>query len=297
MGHTNPVDKDSDGIIRNLRKYFDDVAWTTQEGSTWTDTELEVSPTRLNNLYAYREHARNRHFLKKKGTYFLDSGCGARPYGVYAIGFRNHVCVDFSMTGLRGARENFEGKAYYVQADIRRLPFKSGTFDGLCSPYVIYHIPGKDNQEAAIKELYRTLKTGCSGVIIYDNPNHLGIRLRKLVGRSSPLRSLIALMRTKNRGTSGPAEPDSIHEAKKARDELLHYEPLASSIIEQFIPRERAISVKTHSLLTEPAKKAWLKDNLLWNIILRFLLLCESLTGGLLSPLAAVWCIVIRKRV
>ena len=204
--------KDSDGIIRNLRRYFDEVAWKQQEGGTWTDTELEVSPTRLNNLDFYREHSRNRRLLNREGTCFLDAGCGARPYAVYASGFRRHVCVDFSITGLKGARASYGDKAYYVQADIRNLPFKSDIFDGLCCPYVIYHIPGAENQEAAFRELHRTLRPGCSGVVIYDNPGHLALRLRRLVERRPLLKSLIARARRRRAEVGGEAEQDTIHE-------------------------------------------------------------------------------------
>ena len=295
MTHNDKKAKESEGILLNLRRYFDEVAWKKQEGGTWTDTELEVSPTRLNDLYSYREHARNRHRLKREGRYFLDAGCGARPYTVYATGFKHHVCVDFSMTGLRGARKNFDGKAYFVQADIRRLPFKSGTFDGLCCPYVIYHIPEMENQREAFKELHRNLNAGCSGVVIYDNPNHLGIRLRKLARRWPMLKSFAACTVLKKKIHGGATKPSEINKALKAREELLHYEPLPATTIEQFVDEKNAISVRTHSLLSEPAKKAWLRDTILWNVLLRMLLLCESSAGLLLRPLAAVWCVVIRK--
>ena len=288
--------QETDKRLKDLRKYFDEVAWKQQEEGKWTDTELEVSPTRINDWYAYREHARNRNYLKGKGLYFLDAGCGARPYSIYASGYRHHVCVDFSITGLKGARQCFKERAYYVQADIRYLPFKMDTFEGLCSPYAIHHIAGTENQKTAFNELHRVLQAGCSGVVIYDNPNHLGIKLRRWISRAPWLKSLISGLARKSVKDSHPGEHSPIKEALKAREELLHYEPLPGPVISQFISREKAISIKIHSLLTEPAKKSWLRDNLLWNIILRLLLLLESLAGGFLPPLAAVWCVVIRKK-
>lgn len=281
-------------ILKDLRRYYDEVAWKRQEGSTWTDTNLEVSPTRLNDWYTDKEHARNRRRLKEEGMYFLDAGCGARPYRVYAAGYRHHVCVDFSMAGLKGARKALGRTGYYVLADMRQLPFKSDVFNGFTSLYAIHHIPGQENQQMAFKELHRSLKPTCSGVVIYDNPYHLGIRLRKWLPPMSRLKSFISSL---SKGRSGIGdESERMDEAVKARKTLLHYEPLPGAFIMQIIRGNNTVSIGTHSLLTESFKKIWLRDNAAWQIVLRALLLCESIAGRALWPLAPVWYILIRKR-
>lgn len=294
MNEKTRKERDDGRTVCRLRSYFDEVAWKEHEGGGWTDTALEASPTRLHDWYAFKGHSRNRRHLRQKGDFFLDAGSGAMPYEVYSSGYRHHVCVDSSISGLKGARSRLGKRGHYVLADIRHLPFKEGVFEGLCSPYVIYHIPGVEGQTAAFRELHRSLKPGCSGVVIYDNPNHLGKRLQKLVAWSPGLTSLVA--RFADRFEKNDDVPERIKKALKARAVLLHYEPLPRATIVRSVQDENAISVHTHSLLTEPFKKRWLRDNTLWTIALSLLLWCESRAGSLFRPLAPVWCVVIKKK-
>jgi hypothetical protein len=291
MNYTNRP-KDDEQRIGKLRKYFDEFAWAPQDSGRWTDTELEVSTTRVNDWYAFREHARNRRTIKEGGAYFLDAGCGARPYTIYASGFRHHVCLDFSMTGLKGARQSLGGRGFFVCGDIRHLPFKPGVFDGLCCPYVIYHVAGAENQQRAFRELHAVLRASSSGVVIYDNPTHAGVVVGRWLRRHPRLRH--ALDTIGRQGKTAP--PARLKGALKAREELLHYEPLPAARIKESIAGGDAIRIMTHSLLTEPFKRAWLRDSALWKVIVRALLACESAAGSFLWPLAPVWCIVIQKR-
>ena len=286
-------ENETESNITRLRQYFDEVAWKTENDGTWTDTRLEVSPTRLNDRYAAKEHMRNRKNLKGSGNHFLDAGSGARPYSVYSKGYRRHVCVDFSFTGLEGASKTLGAGGFCVCADIRYLPFRSGVFDGFCCPYVIYHIAGEDNQQLALSELHRVLAAGSSGVVIYDNPRHIWTRLTSWLAHRPRLRAFLSRVG----GGGRPPDREKIRpEAVKAREELLHYEPLSASDLKEAIGDKDSMTFKTHSFLTEPQKKAWLRDNFAWKTIVHLLLFLEAVAGDLLWPLAPVWCIVVRKR-
>jgi ubiquinone/menaquinone biosynthesis C-methylase UbiE len=282
--------------IGDIKNYFDEVAWTPQQDGTWTDTVLEVSPTRLNDAYTFREHTRNRRSMRDRGDLFLDAGCGARPYTVYASGFRRHVCLDFSLSGLKGARGSLGKRGWYVLGDLRAMPFKDGVFDGFCSPYAIHHIAGMENQRRAFGELHRILAPGSSGVVIYDNPNHLGIRARRWINRHPGVKKLLASREGKAPGPSDAGETGRVMEAMKAREALLHYEPLPASVLAESVPDRESFRVTTHSLITEPAKKKRFRDTPLWRLLTRAMLACESGGGGVLWPVAAVWCIIVTKR-
>jgi len=296
MSHENSARDLERDRTQRLRKYFDEVAWSPLESGRWTDTELEVSATRVNDYYTLREHTRNRMAMSRGGVYFLDAGCGARPYRMYAAGYRHHVCLDFSLSGLRGARKCLDGRGFFVLGDLRHIPFKSGAFDGFCSAYAVHHIPGAAGQQEALKELYRILKPGCSGAVIYDNPDHFAKKVKRLIRRAPRLRSFLLTFRQRRPAAHGGEQESHIGEALAERGTLLHYEPLPAHTILQSLTDENAIRVKTHSILTEQFKRDWFKDTLLWNSVARVCLLFESLTGGFLCPYAAVWNIFIAKK-
>ena len=54
----------------------------------------------------------------------------------------------------------------YILGDITNLPLRTDSLDAVISLHTIYHVP-LDEQAKAFEELYRVLKTGRSGVIVY----------------------------------------------------------------------------------------------------------------------------------
>jgi hypothetical protein len=84
-------------------------------------------------------------------------------------------------------------------------------------------------------------------------------------------------------------------ESMKAMTCFMPYEPFPATVIAHFFRDKSCISIQTYCLLTEQFKKVWLRDNLLWNIVMRIVFLLELFGGGLLRPIAAVWTIVIAK--
>ena len=98
-------------------------------------------------------------FLKliKKGGKILDAGCGPGADAVYIAskGF-DVIGVDLSEKMLEIARRK-NPKAHFKVADIRKLNFKPGAFDGIIASFSLIHIPKKDIDKT-IDNFYKLLK-------------------------------------------------------------------------------------------------------------------------------------------
>jgi SAM-dependent methyltransferase len=91
---------------------------------------------------------------------------GARPHG-----------VDIAFEVVRDARAVLNGYGPgFAVSDIRALPFRSNTFDGIYSMGTIEHFADSD---VAVREIYRVLKPG--GTAIIGVPNKLDPFLRPLM--------------------------------------------------------------------------------------------------------------------
>lgn len=108
----------------------------------------------------------------KKGEKVLDCGCGD--------GFYLHLLselplslkitgADFDKNALKSAKKNLQGKKIPLfQADLmRRLPFKSNSFNKIIMTEVAEHLP---DDVKGLKEVYRVLKKG--GTLVLTVPNH-----------------------------------------------------------------------------------------------------------------------------
>lgn len=91
----------------------------------------------------------------------LDVGCG---WGRETIRFPNAIGVDLCLQYLKTAR-NYTPHDY-VLADAHYLPFKSETFDLVCSSEAVEHL---SHVQKAIGEMIRTLAKG--GRLIIQTPN------------------------------------------------------------------------------------------------------------------------------
>lgn len=90
-----------------------------------------------------------------------DIGCGiGHSYELLAP--RDTVGVDVDPRVLEGQRRET------VAADMRRLPFADGEFDGAIAVHSIEHVPDAD---AALREIRRVLKPGA--VVVLVTPNRL----------------------------------------------------------------------------------------------------------------------------
>ncbi len=137
--------------------------------------------------YRHACHMRVKQFLEPHGELLLDAASGPvqyREYLSYSEAYQHRVCVDFSWKALDAARQKLGDHGLYVLADITQLPFADETFDGVVSLHTIYHVP-LDEQPTAFFELYRTLRAGKTGAIVYAWKQPLLLKLIQKV-RSIP---------------------------------------------------------------------------------------------------------------
>ena len=90
-----------------------------------------------------------------------------------SLGSATWVGIDAAHSALRGA----VGCAR-VQADVRRLPFPSGTFDGVLSTSTLDHFDVVSDIDVSLRELRRVLRPEGRLVLTLDNPRNPLIRLR-----------------------------------------------------------------------------------------------------------------------
>lgn len=70
-----------------------------------------------------------------------------------------------------------------VAADVRRLPFADGAFDGVLSTSTLDHFPERRSIELALVELRRVLARSGHLVLTLDNPENPLVRLRNALPR------------------------------------------------------------------------------------------------------------------
>lgn len=107
----------------------------------------------------------------KKGDYILDVGCGDGYY----LHILSNIGIplklkgtDFDEAGLKKAKKNLGKKIPLYQADLmKKLPFKSNTFDKVVMSEVAEHLP---DDIKGLKEVFRVMKKG--GVFTVTVPNH-----------------------------------------------------------------------------------------------------------------------------
>jgi SAM-dependent methyltransferase len=97
---------------------------------------------------------------------------GALPGLWTGIDTAHSVVAGASRSGVSGA-----------VADVRRLPFGNGTFDGVLSTSTLDHFAHVDEIGVALRELRRVLRDGGRLVLTLDNPQHPLIRLRNALPR------------------------------------------------------------------------------------------------------------------
>jgi SAM-dependent methyltransferase len=121
--------------------------------------------------HTYQEHLARYRFASTHvaGRCVLDIACGT-GYGVAVLlhgGARSVVGVDRSPDALRFAAMHFGAPgAMFVRADIRAVPFPSGSFDVVTSFETIEHI---DEHARFLAECRRLLRPG--GLLICSSPN------------------------------------------------------------------------------------------------------------------------------
>ncbi|HEY4148242.1 MAG TPA: methyltransferase domain-containing protein [Chitinophagaceae bacterium] len=153
-----------------VKNFYDQKGWFTDEAGNYEDAVIFEDLRPFAQDYIKKCHDRVSRYLNPSGTYLMDAASGALQYEdylQYSANYKYRVCVDFSFTALSECKRKLGDKGLCILADMTNMPFKDGVIDGFVSLNTIYHIP-KDEQATAIKELYRLLKTGGKGVVVYE---------------------------------------------------------------------------------------------------------------------------------
>lgn len=172
---------DADGV----RSFYENEGWKADEAGVFTDTKAFLDTRELSMHFTRRCITRLGKYFRAGGEYLLDAGSGpiAHPELIdYGNAFERRVCVDLSASALRTARTKLGDRGIYVQGDLTNLPIKSNSMDAVTCNHVIYQIPDASMQAAAFLELWRVLKPGGVGVVVYWWPHApLAWRIERLV--------------------------------------------------------------------------------------------------------------------
>jgi ubiquinone/menaquinone biosynthesis C-methylase UbiE len=157
-----------------VKNFYDQRGWHANEAGDYEDAVIFEDLRPVSKDYLKKCHDRVSRFLHQSGDYLLDAASGALQYSdyiQYSEKYKYRVCVDLSFQALSEVKRKLGSKALCVLCDMTNMPFKDGMMGGFVSLNTVYHIP-KDEQATAIKELYRVLKPGGKGVVVYDWYKH-----------------------------------------------------------------------------------------------------------------------------
>jgi SAM-dependent methyltransferase len=110
-------------------------------------------------------------FGGRRDLKLLDAGCGTGGTTVELRRFGEVVGVDLAWEALEPAKGR--GLERLARGSIEHLPFASGSFDGVTSFEVVYHL-GVGNDICAFEEMRRVLKRG--GLLLLRVPAHDWLR-------------------------------------------------------------------------------------------------------------------------
>lgn len=160
-----------------LHRFYQEYGWQKNDRGQYK-TRLAFgfgSPTlQEHRRQINREQAR---YFPPSGDYFLDCASGAvavDEYLEYSRGYRYHVCVDLTLSALRGARERLGDHGLYVNGDATCLPFKSNTFSAALCSHTLYHVP-ETQQATVLEEFHRVLAPGGVCAVFYNVGKHSAV--------------------------------------------------------------------------------------------------------------------------
>lgn len=120
--------------------------------------------------------------LPKHGKRLLEIGAGfGRLSSEYSM-YDQVVLVDYSLSQLQYAQEHLgrSGRYVYVAADVYRLPFRAGVFDGATMIRVIHHMA---DVEAALRQVRQALVPDAMFLLEHASKRHLKSIVRYALGK------------------------------------------------------------------------------------------------------------------
>jgi ubiquinone/menaquinone biosynthesis C-methylase UbiE len=125
-----------------------------------------------------------RRLLPRSGQLLLELGAGAGRNTSRYTGYDRIVLLDYSRTQLAQARERLgdEPRYTYVAANIYRLPFVDGLFDGTTLIRTLHHLA---QPAEALIEIRRVLAERATFVLEYANKHNLKAIARYVLRRQT----------------------------------------------------------------------------------------------------------------
>jgi len=161
---------------RVVQSFYDDFGWKSSAAApdTFADASTFEDLRAVSEDYRHRCHLRVKDHLPPAGRYLLDVGSGPvqyPEYRTYSEFYDRRICVDLSRRALLEARRRLGVHGTYILGDVTHLPLQDDAVDGLVCLHTLYHVP-RDRQADALRELYRVIRPGGSGVVVYSWGEH-----------------------------------------------------------------------------------------------------------------------------
>ncbi|MBX3003214.1 MAG: methyltransferase domain-containing protein [Anaerolineales bacterium] len=123
-----------------------------------------------------------RRLLPAHGQLMLEVGAGAGRNTPRYAGYERIVVMDYSTTQLEQAQQYLGSseRYIYVAADVYKLPFVDGLFDGATIIRVLHHMA---DAPAALQQVRNTLQPQATLILEYANKRNLKSILRWLLDR------------------------------------------------------------------------------------------------------------------
>jgi len=286
-------------MLRNekaiVRAFYETFGWSTDAAGTYNDTAAFVDLRPVLSSYYHDTQVRVGRFLKHCGQYFFDAGSGplSQPeYLPYSADYAYRVCMDLSVRALGEARRKLGTHGLYVVGDLANLPFREGTFDAVLASHVLYHLP-EDEQAGAIHELYRTLKSGGTCVVIYIWPGSL---ITRMIERSTrALLSLTDVLSRRSRAASDAAPGDRSSDLSLGPVPPLYFHPHDYEWIRHALPAHWKADVRVWRSVDIVVTRTLIPDNILGTVLLRIIYWLEEAFPRALGRLGRYPIIVIQK--
>lgn len=128
------------------------------------------------------EEAALKKLLPKQGNLMLELGAGAGRNTPRFSMYERVVLLDYSQTQLEHAHDRLgDSRRYiYVAADVYKLPFAAGLFDGASMIRTLHHMA---EPLQALQSIRRTLSHGATFILEFANKRNSKSVLRWLLGR------------------------------------------------------------------------------------------------------------------
>src|SRR5262249_33244523 len=155
---------------KSVQDFYERIGWSRGEDDAFIDANKYEDLREVASDYVRRCRLRINDHINPGGRYLLDVASGPiqfPEYLTYSETFDYRICVDLSVAALREARHKLGDLGIYILGDVTNLPFKDGSIDSAISLHTIYHVP-RDEQEKAIRELHRVVKSGSQATVIYS---------------------------------------------------------------------------------------------------------------------------------